>query len=145
MFSGQKKRAKRQIRLLSSYWYYLLFAVIIWLACINRAIAQGTKSGSSLSLENLWMLIAACLVFFMNAGFAMLEAGFCRQKNATNVLAKNLTVFCVSALAFWIAGFGLMFGDSNNSLIGLQGFFFELEFKGGNNLLFFPPGFELLK
>ncbi len=146
MFSGQRKREKRKPRLLSSYWYYYLFVVVvIWLVGINRASAQGNNLSDRLSPESLWMLIAACLVFFMNAGFAMLEAGFCRQKNAINVLAKNLLVFCVSALAFWIVGFGLMFGDSNNGLIGLQGFFFELEFTGRDNFLFFPPGFELLK
>ena len=75
------------------------------------------------------MLIAGSLVFFMNAGFAMLETGFCRTNNATNVLAKNLIVFCVSALAYWMFGFGLMFGDTSaleNSFSGGTGFFLEI-------------------
>ena len=62
----------------------------------------------------------------MNAGFAMLEAGLCRRKNAVNVLAKNLIVFCVATLAYWLFGFALMFGDSSNSLIGQEGFFSTL-------------------
>ncbi len=60
----------------------------------------------------------------MNAGFAMLEAGLCQVHNSTNVLAKNLIVFCVSVLAFWLFGFGLMFGDGN-SWFGQTGFFFQ--------------------
>jgi len=64
-------------------------------------------------------------VFFMNAGFGMLETGFCRQKNAVNVLAKNLIVFALSSIAFWIIGFGLMFSDGGglNSFMGTGGFF----------------------
>ena len=75
------------------------------------------------------MLIAGSLVFFLNGGFAMLETGFCRTNNATNVLAKNLIVFCVSALAYWMFGFGLMFGNTSelgNSFSGGTGFFLEI-------------------
>jgi Amt family ammonium transporter len=68
--------------------------------------------------------IAAFLVFFMNAGFGMLETGFCRQKNAVNVLAKNLIVFALATVAFWAIGFGLMFGDGNG-FFGLNGFFLQ--------------------
>lgn len=71
-------------------------------------------------LDTLWVVLAACLVFFMNAGFGMLETGFCRAKNAVNILAKNLIVFSVSAIAFWAIGFALMFGDGN-SIIGYSG------------------------
>jgi Amt family ammonium transporter len=70
----------------------------------------------------MWVMIAGMLVFFMNAGFCMLETGFCRQKNAVNVLAKNLIVFALSSIAFWVIGFGLMFADGNN-FIGTGGFF----------------------
>ena len=52
------------------------------------------------AVGTLWLVIAALLVFFMNAGFAMLETGFCRTGNAVNVLAKNLIVFCITAIAF---------------------------------------------
>lgn len=73
-------------------------------------------------LDTLWVVLASVLVILMNAGFAMLETGFCRRKNAVNMLSKNLIVFAVSTIAFWILGFGLMFGDGNG-FIGLQGFF----------------------
>lgn len=73
------------------------------------------------TVDTLWTLLSGMLVIFMNSGFAMLETGFCRYKNAVNVLAKNLIVFAMSTLAFWTLGFGLMFGDGN-PLTGLSGF-----------------------
>ncbi len=60
----------------------------------------------------------------MNAGFGMLEAGFCRQKNAVNILAKNLIVFAIATLAYWAVGYALMYGEGN-PYIGLSGFFFN--------------------
>lgn len=73
-------------------------------------------------LDTLWVVIAACLVFFMNAGFGMLETGLCQAKNAVNILAKNFIVFAVSSVAFWVVGFGLMFGTGND-FFGLSGWF----------------------
>jgi len=73
-------------------------------------------------LDTLWVLITAFLVFFMNAGFALLETGLCQAKNAVNILAKNFIVFAVSSIAFWVIGFGLMFGDGTGFL-GLGGWF----------------------
>ncbi|MCB1170307.1 MAG: ammonium transporter, partial [Leptospiraceae bacterium] len=58
----------------------------------------------------LWMCIAAFLVFFMQAGFAFVEAGFTRAKNAVNILMKNVADFSVGGLAFFLFGFGIMFG-----------------------------------
>ena len=86
-------------------------------------------------IKTIWMLVSACLVFFMNAGFAMVEAGFCRTNNAVNILAKNLIVFCVSALAYWMFGFALMFGNSGSesSFFGQAGFFFEIPFPSITN------------
>jgi Amt family ammonium transporter len=74
--------------------------------------------------DTLWVVITACLVFFMNAGFAMLETGLCQAKNAVNILAKNFIVFAVSSIAFWVVGFGLMFGDGNGFL-GWHGWFLQ--------------------
>ncbi len=71
----------------------------------------------------LWTLIAAALVFFMQAGFAMVEAGFTRAKNAINIMMKNLMDFSMGTLGFWAIGFGLMFGVSNTGWIGTSGFF----------------------
>ncbi|MFM6005761.1 MAG: ammonium transporter, partial [Sphaerospermopsis kisseleviana] len=69
-------------------------------------------------------LFTGCLVFFMNAGFAMLESGFCRSANAITVLAKNLIVFAIATLAFLTLGFGFMFGDGSD-FIGTHGFFLD--------------------
>jgi Amt family ammonium transporter len=74
------------------------------------------------AMDTVWVVMCAALVFFMNTGFALLEAGLCRSKNTVNILSKNVIVFGVAALAFWTVGFGLMFGDGN-SLIGTCGWF----------------------
>jgi Amt family ammonium transporter len=71
----------------------------------------------------LWTLVAACLVFFMQAGFAMVEAGFTRAKNCINIMMKNLMDFSMGSLAFWAVGFGLMFGVSKTGWLGTSGFF----------------------
>ncbi|MBD3347213.1 MAG: ammonium transporter [Chitinivibrionales bacterium] len=79
--------------------------------------------GSEINLiDTLWILVAAFLVFFMNAGFAFVETGFCRAKNATNILGKNFTVFAIATLAFWALGYGIMFG-AGEGLIGTNSFF----------------------
>lgn len=75
------------------------------------------------AMDTMWTLVTAMLVFWMNAGFALLESGLCRSKNAVNILAKNFIVFAVSSVAFYIIGWGLMFGDGT-PLVGLQGLFF---------------------
>jgi len=77
---------------------------------------------SKVALDTVWTLITAFLVFWMNAGFALVESGFCRVKNAVNILSKNFIVFALSSIAFYVVGWGLMFGDGN-PFIGLQGIF----------------------
>lgn len=72
-------------------------------------------------LDTLWVLLAAFMVFFMQAGFGMVEAGFIRAKNATNILMKNFMDFCTASLMFFIVGYAFMFGDGNG-FIGLSGF-----------------------
>src|SRR3972149_2250904 len=71
-------------------------------------------------LDTIWVLVTAMLVFFMNTGFAMVESGFARAKNAVNILSKNFIVFAVSSVAFWFIGWGLMFGNGSG-LIGWEG------------------------
>lgn len=71
-------------------------------------------------LDTIWVLFTACLVFFMNLGFALVESGFTQSKNTVNILSKNFIVFAISSLAFWLIGWGLMFGDGND-FIGLKG------------------------
>ncbi|HEV8713835.1 MAG TPA: ammonium transporter [Candidatus Binatia bacterium] len=78
---------------------------------------------SKIAMDTIWTLLTAFLVFFMNLGFAMVESGLCRAKNATNILAKNYIVFAVSSVAFLLTGFGLMFGDGFG-VIGTHGIWF---------------------
>ena len=69
------------------------------------------------SVNTIWVLLGAALVFFMQAGFAMCEAGFTRAKNTGNILMKNLMDFCIGTPVYWLLGFGLMFGGAG-ALIG---------------------------
>lgn len=75
---------------------------------------------TKVAMDTLWVLITGMLVFFMNLGFACVEAGFQSSKNCVNILSKNFVVFACSTVAFWFIGFGLMFGDGN-AFVGLQG------------------------
>lgn len=73
-------------------------------------------------IDTLWVFLAAILVFFMNLGFASVEAGFARSKNTVNILSKNFIVFAVSSLGFLLLGWGLMFGG-DNPFIGTEHLF----------------------
>lgn len=75
------------------------------------------------AIDVIWVLLASFLVFFMQAGFAMVESGFSRAKNAANLLMKNLMDFAVGSLLFFAVGYGLMFGSDKLGLIGSDGFF----------------------
>lgn len=75
-----------------------------------------------LSLDTVWMLLAAMLVFFMQPGFALCEAGFTRSKNTTNILFKNFVDFMIGSLLFWFIGFGFMFGSNGQGFIGMPNF-----------------------
>ena len=70
-------------------------------------------------IDTLWVFLAAILVFFMNLGFASVEAGFARSKNTVNILSKNFIVFAISSLGFLLLGWGLMFGG-DNPIIGTE-------------------------
>ena len=76
-----------------------------------------------IAIDTVWVLIAAFLVFFMQAGFAMVETGFTRAKNAGNIIMKNTMDFAVGSIMYWAVGFGLMFGASSNFFFGTSGFF----------------------
>lgn len=83
------------------------------------------------SIDTIWVLITAALVFFMQAGFALVEAGFTRSKNTVNILYKNLMDFVAGSLIFWILGFGLMFGTDISGIIGTPDLFFKNGWTGG--------------
>lgn len=117
---------------------------LTWMACVPLALfglgvfnlsahaADLPELTPAFLINNLWLLIAAILVIFMNAGFAMVEAGLCRQKNAVNILTKNLIVFGLAVTAYWLIGFSLMYGEPV-----IPGWLFYG--KGGPLGLFFDP------
>lgn len=80
-----------------------------------------TITDLALSLDTVWMLLAAMLVFFMQPGFALVEAGFTRTKNTANILMKNLLDFMLGSILFWAIGFGIMFGAGG--FMGMPHFF----------------------
>ena len=97
---------------------------LLWLATVPLALfglgvfnlsahaADLPELNAAFLANNLWLLIATILVIFMNAGFAMVEAGMCRSKNAVNILAKNLFVFALAVTAYWFIGYSIMYGGS---------------------------------
>lgn len=107
--------------------FILLIAILMGLL-INPLYAQEKETldaikNMAVAIDTIWVLFTAFLVFFMNLGFAMVESGLCRAKNTVNILAKNFIVFAIASVAFWIIGFGLMYGNGND-FIGLKGLFF---------------------
>lgn len=111
---------------------------LTWLACVPIALmglglfnlsahaAELPELNAAFLANNLWLLVATILVIFMNAGFAMVEAGMCRQKNAVNILAKNLFVFALAVTAYWFVGYSLMYGDPVAAgVLYFNGLFFD--------------------
>ncbi len=90
-------------------------------------------------LDIVWTMVAAFLVYFMQAGFAMVETGFTRAKNAGNIIMKNMMDFVIGSLCFFLIGFPFMFG-SGNGFIGLSGFFNPYSLEG---FLQNPDGYGL--
>ncbi|MGG2201223.1 ammonium transporter [Paenibacillus validus] len=92
----------------------------------GMALAADDKTPAQLAaaIDSVWVMLAAILVIFMQAGFALLEAGSTRMKNAGHVAGKTILTFGLCAIAFWAVGFGLAFGDGN-SFIGTGGFFLD--------------------
>src|SRR4249920_354891 len=89
---------------------------------LDPSIDINTKLKSShtdLGLNNLWIVIGAVLVIFMQAGFALVETGFCRAKHAAHVVSTNFAIFGLGFVAFYLVGYGLMFGGYSD--VGLGG------------------------
>ncbi|MBD3181692.1 ammonium transporter [Candidatus Poribacteria bacterium] len=102
----------------------LIAAVIMFLLAASIAFADETAAIGTLTvgLDTVWVLVAAFLVFFMQAGFGMVEAGFIRAKNTCNILTKNFLDYCMASIGFFIFGYAIMFG-SGNAFMGLKGWF----------------------
>lgn len=104
---------------------------IAWAQSPDPNGAETLAKDATSAVNFSWTLIAAFLVFFMQAGFAFLGAGLIRSKNVVNYMTKSYLDFCIAALSFWAFGFALMFGGSavasglgqGNSIIGYSGFF----------------------
>jgi ammonium transporter, Amt family len=94
---------------------------LTWIACVPLALfglgvfnlsahaAELPELTPAFLANNMFLFVCAVLVIFMNAGFAMVEAGMCRQKNAVNILAKNLIVFALAVTAYWFIGYKIMY------------------------------------
>lgn len=100
-----------------------LLSLILLTPCISFA-ADATEGRYS-SVDTIWVLIGAFLVFFMQPGFAMVETGLTRAKNAGNIVMKNFMDFALGTIFFWIVGFGLMFGEDIHGIIGLPDLFVQ--------------------
>lgn len=94
----------------------LLFAAL-------PAYAQApTVESLELSINLVWVMLGAVLVFFMHAGFTLVETGFTRAKNSLNIIMKNFITISIVSILYYFVGFGFMFGDSANGIIGTNGF-----------------------
>jgi Amt family ammonium transporter len=99
-------------------------AAVMLLVVTGQASAQEGPSIADLTrgLNTAWVLLAAFLVFFMQAGFSLVEAGFTRAKNTVNILMKNVVDFLFATVAYWAVGYAFMYGEGNG-FIGFSGFF----------------------
>ena len=99
---------------------------------MNETIRNLVEQTTSEQLFAVWFLIGAVLVFWMQAGFAMVEAGFTRAKNTGNIIMKNLMDFCIGTFTFILIGFGLLMGEDLVGLIGKPGFDIFMAYKDFN-------------
>jgi Amt family ammonium transporter len=103
-------------------WVALVSVPFLVPAALAQQPAEDSAPAAYDGLGTLWVLLAAFLVFFMQAGFGMVEAGLIRSKNSANILMKNLMDFCFASLGFFICGYALMYGGAN-PLVGTSGWF----------------------
>lgn len=120
----------------------IVAALLLVALAASPALAEGdadAKSPESITtaLDTVWVLVAAALVFFMQAGFFFLEGGLTRAKNVSNAMLKGVMDFCLGALVFWMIGFALMFGTDRGGFIGAGNFFSNLAKPQWNGLPFY--------
>jgi ammonium transporter, Amt family len=105
-------------------WAVVSWVLVFLLAISGSASAQSdgpTTKDLGESLNIMWMLIAGFLVFFMQAGFALVETGFTRAKNVSHTMMMNMMVFCIGAIGYWLVGFAFQFGAVNFTYPGIHG------------------------
>ncbi len=119
---AKKVMAERRRSILRPGWRPVATWLSVLLVAGTASAAEQGPTVESLDqgLNTVWVLVAAFLVFFMQAGFGMVETGFIRAKNACNILTKNFLDFCMASLGFFLIGYGLMFGNGN-AFIGTKG------------------------
>jgi ammonium transporter len=100
--------------------------ILLWNG-VGASAAEVNPPEYAIAINTIWTLIAAFLVFFMQAGFAMLEAGSTRSKGVANIMMKNLMDFCIGSIVFYFIGYGLMFGTSVGGIFGSSGFFGSID------------------
>ena len=88
----------------------------------DLATVASTSSDTATSLNVMWVLIASMLIFFMQAGFALVETGFTRAKNVAHTMMMNMMVFCIGAIGYWICGFAFAFGGVNHTFPAINGY-----------------------
>lgn len=104
----------------------------------DPAGAETLAANPQAPVDYVWILVCGFLVFFMQAGFAMVETGFCRAKNATNLMAKNTIDFVIASLVFMAFGFAIMMGQDFKGLFGTTGWFLHgADYDVGRYLMFF--------
>lgn len=109
------KRLSRKMIFTGAFFVAILFFV-------RNVFAQETAYASNAGVDTLWVMIAAFMVFIMQAGFGMLEAGLIRTKNTCNILMNNFLDFCMASMGFFMFGYAIMMG-AGNDFIGLKGWF----------------------
>jgi Amt family ammonium transporter len=100
----------------------IVLAVLLLYFGVSLFAQEGDYSLED-ALDMVWLFCGAILVFVMQAGFALVEAGLTRAKNATNIIMKNLMDFCFGALVYWALGWGLMYGADTLGILGTSDFF----------------------
>ncbi|MHB1127825.1 MAG: ammonium transporter [Bacillota bacterium] len=121
MIFGKRKRNYMLIFMLS-----LLLLVVPAAAWANEG---PTPESNAVAIDTVWTLLATFLIFIMQAGFAMVETGFTRAKNAANIVMKNLMDFAMGSLVFWVVGFAIAFGIDRGGLFGSSGFLVSGSFE----------------
>jgi len=106
--------------------FFVLTLILLGCAVLPAFGLEGKIDGKEVpainyALDTVWVIVAAVLVFFMQAGFALVESGFTRAKNAVNIMMKNMIDLSVGVISFWLFGFAIMFG-TGNAILGYSGF-----------------------
>src|ERR1043165_9442764 len=100
--------------------FMLLMVIVLAFAIATPVLADGDGPTSdqvndlTLGINIMWMIVGGFLVFFMQAGFALVETGFTRNKNVAHTMTMNMMVFCIGAVGYWLTGFALQFGGVNH-------------------------------